>query len=304
MSNDGSDIVEFEFCEFGFDRWNPVQSRCVPFFTQDCNLILSSSTATGKTAVAEAVFGYELSKGADVAYASPLKAINDEKFRKWSAHPTFSEFPKCVLSSENHPEKEALLNSRMVISTVESLAVQCRQNAEWIGSLHALVLDEAHLIGDESRGGSCEEMLMSFTEINPACRIVLLSGTMANSREIASWMKSLNGKSRRYVFSDWRPVELVKNVIALKHFYQDVEKEVSRLAKSLGEEEKTLVFVHSRKFGEMLCKGLNKKGIQCGFYHAGLTEKMKRRLVDDFKSEWSGIRLMICTSSLGAGVDL
>lgn len=294
--------ADYDFCEFGFDRWNPVQLGCVPFFTEDCNLVLSSSTATGKTAVAEAIFGYELSKGGKTAYASPLKAINDEKFLRWSRHPTFEEFPKCLLSSENRQDEKTLADSRMVISTVESLAVQCRRNALWLSGLSALVLDEAHLIGDSSRGGGCEEMLLSLTRINPSCRIILLSGTMANCKEMAAWIKSLNGKKTRFVHSEWRPAELEKSVVALKDFHKGISSEIAKACSSI--QEKTLVFVHSRKFGERICRELNDKGFKCGFYHAGLTDSRKRRLVEDFRSEWSDIRILICTSSLGAGVDL
>jgi replicative superfamily II helicase len=44
--------LNYPYCEFDFIDWNPVQKKCYPYFTQDCNLVVSASTASGKTIIA------------------------------------------------------------------------------------------------------------------------------------------------------------------------------------------------------------------------------------------------------------
>lgn len=62
-----------------------------------------------------------------------------------------------------------------------------------------------------------------------------------------------------------------------------------------------LVFGHTRKSVESLCKTLREQGISASFYHAGLTapERSARQ------TQWveNGVRVMVCTNAFGMGVD-
>ena len=119
---------EYPYCDFDFDEWNPVQLKCVPFFTEDCNLVVSASTASGKTVIAEAIMGYELARTqtSKAVYVSPLKAIGNEKHGDWMRHPTFRDYPIVIVSSENDVTQSDFENSRLIVSTVESMNLRCR----------------------------------------------------------------------------------------------------------------------------------------------------------------------------------
>lgn len=294
--------ASYPYCHFEFDEWNPVQRQVSDFLDETCNLVVASGTATGKTAIAEAVMGCALSESesSSVIYVSPLKALNEQHFSRWSRHVTFGDFAKCMLSSDDQEGKELLGESRMIVSTVESLAIQCRFSAGWIGRVSALVFDEAHLLGDASRGPVSEEMLMSFTALNPSCRVVLLSGTMDNAREIASWLKSLNGLPTRFVSSSWRPSPIEYDVVPIADFWNGCVDEITRNSSG----RKTLVFVQSKRLGEEICRKLSRKGIRCGFFHSGLSRPKKSSMISEFKSEWSDLGILVCTSSLGMGIDV
>ena len=131
---------QYPYCEFKFMEWNPVQEKCYPFFTQDNNLVVSSSTASGKTVIAEAIMGYELQKNINnkVIYVSPLKAIGIEKFQNWNKHPTFKEISKILVSSDQNVNQSDFQNSRMIISTVESMNIRCRARDKWIENVKLL----------------------------------------------------------------------------------------------------------------------------------------------------------------------
>lgn len=297
---------DYPYCEFGFDEWNPVQLKCVPFFTEDCNLVVSASTASGKTVIAEAVMGYELARShtSKAVYVSPLKAIGNEKHGDWRRHPTFGSYPIALVSSESETKQCDFENSRLIVSTVESMNLRCRARDRWIRDVAVLVFDEAHLLMDESRGSGSESLIMNITMLNPKCRVVCLSGTMSNYLEIARWLKACNQKTTRYVNSSWRPTELVKSVEIAEDFDEQdrfILKEARRIA---SEEQKMLVFVHSKTVGENLCKFLREYNVSCAFYHAGVQQRVRERMIADFRNEYSGLNVLVCTSSLGMGVTL
>ena len=298
--------LDYPYCDFDFDEWNPVQAKCVPFFTEDCNLVVSASTASGKTAIAEAIMGYELARNDTnkVVYVSPLKAIGSEKHQEWSHHDTFREYLIALVSSDNDTTQSDFENSRLIVSTVESMNLRCRARDRWIKDVAVLVFDEAHLLMDESRGSGSESLVMNITMLNPNCRIVCLSGTLSNYVEIAKWLKACNAKTTRYVNSTWRPTELIKSVEVAEDYNEQQQWILKEARKITKEEQKMLIFVHSKVVGENICKFLREYGVSCAFYNAGVQPQVRERIIADFRNEYSGLNVLVCTSSLGMGVTL
>ena len=70
------------------------------------------------------------------------------------------------------------------------------------------------------------------------------------------------------------------------------------------EDMKMLVFVHSKVVGEKLCKFLRDYSVSCAFYHSGVVQKAREAMIADFRNEYSGLHVLVCTSSLGMGVTL
>lgn len=293
---------DYPFCEFDFWEWNPVQEQCLPYFTDDKNLVLGSSTASGKTSVAEAIMGHVLHTGLKAIYVSPLKALGREKAVKWSSHPTFSEHGVVQVDGDHRHGEGEIDEAGVVVSTIEALDVACRRNDEWVGKAGVLVFDEAHLFDYDRRGASSEAMVMQFTRIAPKARLVFLSGTMPNVREMATWAKRLNGKPTAFIHSKWRPYRVEKEVKFADGFSGQVMaavREIDREGK-----ENALVFVHSKAAGEAVCRELKSRGVPCAMYHADLDAKTQEKIVRDFKSPCSRLSTVVATSSLALGVTL
>lgn len=293
--------MNYPYCQFDFDAWNPMQEKCVPHFTEDCNLVVSASMASGKTAIAEAIIGYELRHG-KCLYVSPLRSIGAEKYDKWKLHPTFSQCKILLLDGDHHPEQKELEEAEIVIPTVESLDIALRGGSEWLKDVSVLVVDEAHMIGDESRGRTLEHVLMSFTELNVSSRLVLLSGTLPNTREIAVWVKSLNGKPTSFVKSAWRPTTLFTRIEMAEGFGASIKTALKEIKASKG--KKTLVFVHSKKMGEELKKELKKNSVKAAFFSSEVDEERRTTILNMFKSPYSGLDVLVSTSSLAMGVNV
>ena len=62
-----------------------------------------------------------------------------------------------------------------------------------------------------------------------------------------------------------------------------------------------LVFAHTRKSVEMICKTLLEQGISVSFYHAGLSNRERSERQNAWVS--NQVRVMVCTNAFGMGVD-
>ena len=295
---------EYKYCKFNFTDFNPVQETCYPFFDMDCNLVLSATTAAGKTAIAEAIFGFELytKENSKVIYVCPLKSIAEEKRKDWEKHETFEKYKICVISGDNEVSQEEIEESRIIIATIESLNVRCRRQEEWLNNASCFVFDEAHVIGQEDRGANCEALLMAFTTQNKACRLIFLSGTMPNTLEIAKWIKQLNGKRTQYFESKWRPNKIHKEILSVKNSF-DLQEQILEQIKS-NDNEKVLIFVHSKKLGEQISKFLKNNKVKCAFFCSGVSPEIKDRMLKTFSDDKSSLSVLVATSALEMGINL
>ena len=206
------------------------------------------------------------------------------------------------MDSVHHLEKPDLSSIQLVIATVESMNVCCRRRDEWLKKVRVLIFDEAHLFDHEKRGACSEALMMDLSQINSECRLICLSGTLSNAAQIAGWLNVLNGKSTNYVVSNWRPTTLYKKIEVLNEL-----KDQIRFVKDKIKEnpyEKFLIFVHSKRIGEILVDHLRKSGIRCGFFSANLNNEQKSELLTKFRAQYGGLQILVATSSLSMGVSL
>ena len=293
---------QYPYCQFDFEEFNPVQEACYEYFIEDCNLIVSTSMSSGKTAIAEAILSYELDKGGKVCYTSPLKALSYEKYEDWKEKKEIGQHGIILLSGDNYVSNKEINKEKVVLSTVEALDVRVRKKSEWVNQLRCLIFDEAHLLGHDKRGADSEALIMGLTKLNPKCRIIFLSGTLANAKEIAKWLKKLNGKTTRFVKSDWRPCK-IENKIDIYGSYND---QILKVYENINENllEKSLIFVHSKAFGRRLVKYLLDKNISCAFYSSDLDAKRRQNIAKRFKDKEGDLDVLVSTSALGMGINL
>jgi replicative superfamily II helicase len=192
--------------------------------------------------------------------------------------------------------------------TTESFDVKTRniESNEWLKNVSCIVVDEAHIIGQEKRGGSIEATLMRFTKINPKARLILLTATLENADEMTTWIKSLNGKQTIKLKSDWRPKKIKKFFCFFDRDEKELESKI-KIIKSIVNKshcEKIIVFVHSKRLGNEIMSELRKSGIRCAFHNASLNQEKRRMIETEFNSKISGLNVLISTSTLAAGVNL
>lgn len=246
--------------------------------------------ASGKTAVASMVASYELSTNENyVVYISPLRSISDEVRDEWKNHKLF-EYYLCN-------DLDNICDNKLFIMTIERLDILLRGDSGFGNKIGCLIVDEAHTLGNESRGHHLESVLMNLTKKS---RVVLLSGTMGNYKELAVWIKSLNGKPTNFYHSDWRPVDVEKKVI----FFKNDKDKYNQLLNMLLDDpyDKKVIFVYSKWGGNLLKKSLMSDGVYCEFLSADVSKNKKDGIIREFKNR--NLNCLISTSLLGAGVSL
>lgn len=272
---------DFPYLQFAFEKFNPVQEQAFQHYNKDCNLVVSSTMASGKTTIAQMILSYQITQNkAKCIYVSPLCQLTQQIKNKWSRYQLF----------KNNLDK---LN----FYTVQGLDVAIRK--KYISKIDVLVLDEAHIIDSDGRGSNAEVLIKRIAQDFSNCRIILLSGTMSNAVQIAKWIKSLNNKQTFVIRSDWRPVQNIKNVIV----YDDNNK-YQKLYQLLEENcyDKIVVFVYSKVNGNELNKKLCKNGINSAFISSDLSKSKRNKILNAFKL--GQINVLISTSLLSQGVNL
>lgn len=145
---------------------------------------------------------------------------------------------------------------------------------------------------------------MRFTIMNPSARLILLSATMSNGRQVARWVKSLNNKNTKFVQSDWRPNKLnIETHVVEDGFDPKIEKAVE-IGSRATFDKKVLIFVHSKTVGAEIKNRLGRKGVKCAFHNASLRRGVRENIERMFNSSHSGLNVLVSTSTLGAGVNV
>jgi len=312
---------KYKYVKYSFKKFNPIQSIIYDHYKDKKNIVLASPTSSGKTICAEMIMGYILSKGKKVIYMSPLKALSNEKYNSWTNEKhTFSKYNVAILTGDFHNTKaEDLQKADIICMTSEMLDSKTRKiesdKNKWMKSVRAVIVDEAHLITSgyeneednasnvNTRGDRLEAGLMRFSKNNKKAKIMLLSATMPNVKELCRWLTILNKKDTELIYSTWRPTKLDIHYVPYQTstFQRSKENKFSQTLQLIMNyvNDKFLIFVHSKSEGRYVKKQLLDNGIACDFHNANLTLKERNNIENLFKQ--SDLRVLIATSTIAYG---
>ncbi|HLD58017.1 MAG TPA: DEAD/DEAH box helicase [archaeon] len=255
-----------------FSGFNPMQSKVVEKRLFEKNLVVSSPTASGKTIIAELSSLHSiLEKKQKVVYTCPLRALASEHFEDFKKKYSSMKIRFALSTGDLDSSSAYLANFDCIFTTYEKLDSLIRHNASWLQGIGVLIVDEIHEI-DSGRGPTIEVTVAKLKQLNPKVRLLALSATIPNAKEIAEWL------SAELVESDYRPVPLQEGVFFNeKIFFNDSEEEISGenplsalVENTLIEKKKqALVFANTRKRAETIAVSL------ADFTGKNLSEKEK-----------------------------
>ena len=182
-----------------FPELRPCQEKALKAGLLDGkSLLVATPTASGKTLIAVLAFLRATKLCMKSVYVAPLKALAAEKAREFQQY----EF-KSTLSVGDYDDNDAsLADYDVILTTPEKLDSLLRHTTPWLQQVGCVVIDEVHLLGDNSRGPTLELLITLLKHVLPKAQFICLSATVQNSKEMAAWLGA------ELVVDDWRPVEL------------------------------------------------------------------------------------------------
>ncbi len=213
----------------GWERLHPVQTAAAEeIFFGDGNLLLTSSTASGKT---EAAFFPALSqiwedepKSVGILYIAPLKCLINDQFERIEELCDGADIPVCRWHGDvgAGAKSKYLKNPRGVLQiTPESLESMLMRRPQDIGrifgELKYVILDEIHILTGTDRGNQIMCQLKRLERrIGYSPRRIGLSATVGDPSVAAEWLGSGTG---RHTVVPEVPKETLRWRLAAEHFY-------------------------------------------------------------------------------------
>ena len=183
---------------------DPFQRVAIDCIESGESVLVSAHTSAGKTVCAEHAIAVALRSGARAIYASPIKALSNQKFRE--LQDIFGDVGLVTGDSTINEDASCL------VMTTEVLRVMLYRGATTTREVKWVIFDEMHMLGSSDRGWVVEESLILLPD---EARVVLLSATVPNALEVAEWVASLHGQPVHVVHTAQRPVPLKHYVCPL-----------------------------------------------------------------------------------------
>lgn len=166
------------------------------------DVLVCAPTGSGKTVVAHYAVYLALASSKKCIYTAPIKALSNQKYAELARE--IGEEQVGLLTGDQSINREA----QILVVTTEVLRNMLLHESPDILDVGYAVLDEVHFLADPDRGPVWEETILSLPD---HVRLAALSATVANTEELAAWMRSVRGPTD-VVVSTKRPVPLAQYV--------------------------------------------------------------------------------------------
>ncbi|CAO1613320.1 unnamed protein product [Jaminaea pallidilutea] len=269
---------------FGSDgSLNLIQSKCFPIaFGEDEPMLMCAPTGAGKTNVAMLTILREIGKWRNeqtgdidlgnfkIVYVAPMKALVAEQAGNFRQRLAPLGIVVNELTGDSQLTKQQIAETQIIVTTPEKWDVISRKSTDtsYTNLVRLMIVDEIHLLHDDR--GPVLESIISRTirrmeQLNDPVRLVGLSATLPNYRDVATFLRVNPKRGLFYFESSYRPCPLKQEYVgitekkAIKRF--QIMNEVcyeKSLYYSSGEAQRdqgsnasaqsaVIIFVHSRK---------------------------------------------------------
>lgn len=167
------------------------------------SVVVCAPTGSGKTVIAEYAVEMALMSNKRCYYTTPLKALSNQKL--YDLRKKYGDDKVGLLTGDISINRDAPI----VVMTTEvfrnmlygTILGDVSRNLKDVSSV---VLDECHYMNDSERGTVWEESIIYAPK---DIQLVALSATIANARELTTWIDETHGPTE-LVVSNYRPVPL------------------------------------------------------------------------------------------------
>lgn len=207
------DLVPDMAREYPFEL-DTFQKEAVYHLENGDSVFVAAHTSAGKTVVAEYAISLAAKHMTKAIYTSPIKALSNQKFRDFRNE--FDDVGILTGDVQIRPEASCL------IMTTEILRSMLYRGADLIRDVEFVIFDEVHYVNDLERGVVWEEVIIMLPE---HVTLILLSATVPNTYEFASWVGRTKKKNIYVISTPKRPVPLEHYLWAGKEMFKIVDAE-------------------------------------------------------------------------------
>jgi superfamily II RNA helicase len=214
------EVKEIKFKGFILDDF---QIKAIKAIDSGDSCVVSASTGTGKTLIAEYIISKHLPEGNVTIYTAPIKALSNQKYKDFCRD--YGKENVGLLTGDidiNH-------TAPILIMTTEIYRNMLLTNDELLDRVKYVIFDEVHYINDMQRGSVWEESLI-FSPNH--VRFLCLSATIPNYKQFAEWISKIKKHKVDTIHYSHRPVPLTHLVYdrelgltTIEEVQKDKEKE-------------------------------------------------------------------------------
>ena len=179
-----------------FDFFNPIQTQVFnALYNTDDNVFIGAPTGSGKTICAEfAILRlFKLNENSKCVYIIPKSELSEIIKQDWDLK--FGSLDKkiVILTGETATDLKLINKAHIIISTPINWDILSRRwkQRKQVQNVNLFIVDELHLIGGEDGPVLeiiCSRMRYISSQIDQNIRIIALSSSIANSKDVAQWL--------------------------------------------------------------------------------------------------------------------
>ncbi|NXW83206.1 U520 helicase, partial [Alopecoenas beccarii] len=332
-----------------FPFFNPIQTQVFnTVYNSDDNVFVGAPTGSGKTICAEFAILRMLLQNSEgrCVYITPMEALAEQVFLDW--YEKFQERLNkkvVLLTGETSTDLKLLGKGNIIISTPEKWDILSRRwkQRKNVQNVNLFIVDEVHLIGGENGPVLeviCSRMRYISSQIERPIRIVALSSSLSNAKDVAHWL-GCSATSTFNFHPNVRPVPLELHIQGFNISHTQTRllsmaKPVYHAIMKHSPKKPVIVFVPSRKQTRLTAINIlttcasdvqRQRFLHCaekdlvpyldklndntlketlvngvGYLHEGLTP-MERRVVEQLFSS-GAVQVMVASRSLCWGMNI
>lgn len=294
------------------DLW---QAEAIRALKAGRDVIVDAPTGAGKTYVFEQFIKSKALKGGQAVYTVPTRALANDKWREWQD----AGWDVGIATGDLAINVDA----PVLVATLET---QRERFLRGEGPA-LLVIDEYQMIGDARRGLNYE---LSAVLSPSSCRLLLLSGSVANPSDIATWLERL-GRDVELIETTDRPVPLedipmlampYRAPNAVKGFWQRLA-----IQALMADYAPLLIFAPQRRAAEKIARKISEALPQAtplelterqqnalgpkltklvknrvAWHHSGLSYAQRAGVIEPL-AKAGQLRVIVATTGLAAGIN-
>jgi superfamily II RNA helicase len=186
------DVYSETFLDYKLSHFQNVALKAI---NDGDNVLITAHTGSGKTLPAEYAINHFTKQNKKVIYASPIKALSNQKLYDMRKKYPHISFGLLTGDCKDNPEADVLIMTTEILrNTLFNMKVNKNDGKKQVPlsfnididlELAAVVFDEVHYINDAERGSVWEQSILL---LPPQVQLIMLSATIDRPEEFASWI--------------------------------------------------------------------------------------------------------------------